>query len=384
MTGSAPAAYLPTSSDIAQFAHTKYAPRARDADARGGVFFWEDQPKVARGALSEDGLDKVSYLPLVLKNDYRLPAWSGEARFGFGVVKNPVEQYDVSLLHADWYLRFRFDSDPPPSVGLEFAQIIRLSQSGYSPNQAAIEGYAVSHPGTLWLVGNEPDAPAQDCVTPSKYAELYHELYHIIKDADPSAKVAIGGVVQGTPLRLQYLDEILDEYAYDNGGEMIPVDVWNVHGFILREKAGEWGCQIPCGLSAQQGMLYAIDDHDDMTIFVQQIRLFRQWMKDKGERNKPLIVSEYGILMPVDFGFDEARVEAFMLATFEYFTGGQSVDPSLGYPNDGNRLVQAWNWYSLDDYSFEGFDTYGHLFDPYTKAITPLGLAYGNYAASAP
>jgi hypothetical protein len=224
-------------------------------------------------------------------------------------------------------------------------------------------------------------APAQDCVTPARYAELYYELYHIIKNADASAKVAIGGVVQGTPLRLQYLDEILDAY-YSEYGEMIPVDVWNVHGFILREKVGEWGCQIPCGLSAQQGMLYEIDDHDDMTIFRQQIRRFRQWMKDRGERNKPLIVSEYGILMPADYGFDEPRVESFMLATFDYFLSATSS--SLGYPDDDNRLVQAWCWYSLDDYSFEGFETYSHLFDPYTKEITLLGTAYGDYTASLP
>ncbi len=322
------------------------------------------------------------YLPLVLKDQYRLPPWSGTARFGFGVVKNPIEQYNVSPLGAEWYVDFGFRGDPPPLFDLEYVQTIRLSEGGYSPAQATIEAYARARPGTLWLIGNEPDAPVQDCVTPPQYAQHYHDLHGIIKGADPTAKVAIGGVVQATPLRLQYLDMILDEYD-DLYGGMIPVDVWNVHGFILQEKKGDWGCQIPCGIEGvTQGELYTVDDHDNMTIFHQQIRAFRIWMKDHGERNKPLIVSEYGILMPTDLGFDQPRVESFMLATFDYFLNTKLS--WLGYPADDNRLVQAWSWYSLDDDHFEGYDSYSHLFNPTTKQLTALGRAYRDYTSALP
>jgi hypothetical protein len=322
------------------------------------------------------------WLPLVMKNYYRLPPWSGTARFGFGVVKNPVEQYSVSSLGAEWYLGFGFRADPPLLGQLEYVQMVRLSETGYLPGQYAIEQYARAQPGTLWLVGNEPDAHAQDCVTPHGYAQLYHELYGIIKGADPTAKVAIGGVVEATPLRLQYLDMILDEYQ-TLYGEMIPVDVWNVHGFILPEKKNSWGCQIPCGIEGvTQGMQYTIDDHDNMTIFRQQIRDFRVWMNDHGERNKPLIVSEYGILLPEELGFDEPRVEAFMLATFDYFLNTKVS--WLGYPADENRLVQAWAWYSLDDDQFEGYTSHSHLFSPTTKEMTALGRAYRDYTASLP
>jgi hypothetical protein len=176
-------------------------------------------------------LPAQQWLPLVLKRYYRLPPWSGTARFGFGVVRNPIEEYNVSPLGADWYLDFGFRDDPPPLLDMEYAQTIRLSESGYAPDQAAIEKYAHAQPGTLWLIGNEPDAPAQDCVTPHTYAQLYHDLYYVIKGADPTAKVAIGGVVQPTPLRLQYLDMILDEYQ-GRYGVKIPVDVWNVHDHL--------------------------------------------------------------------------------------------------------------------------------------------------------
>ncbi len=332
--------------------------------------------------LSEDGAPypPQQYVPLTLR--YLPPSWSGTARFGFAVVESPIEEYEVFRLGADWYVTFGFQDQPPTVVDLEYAQTIRLSESGYLAEQGAIEAYARLRPGTLWLVGNEPDAPAQDCVAPDRYAELYHELYGIIKGSDPTAQVAIGGVVQATPLRLQYLDMILDEYQ-DLYGQKIPVDVWNVHGFILQEKKNSWGCQIPCGIGGvQQGMLYSLDDHDSMTVFHQQIRDFRIWMKEHGERNKPLIVSEYGILMPESLGFDEPRVEAFMLATFDYFLDTKLS--WLGYTADDNRLVQAWNWYSLDDDDFEGYAGHGHLFDPDSKSLTALGRAYRDYTSSHP
>ena len=105
-------------------------------------------------------------------------------------------------------------------------------------------------------------------------------------------------------------------------------------------------------------------------------------MKDHGERNKPLVVTEYGILFPDYLGYYEPRVKSFMLATFDYFV--TASDPSLGYVSDCNKLVQGWAWYSLDDEYFEDHNSYSHLFDPDTKQITGLGTAYGAYTSSLP
>jgi hypothetical protein len=337
------------------------------------------QGQAMKAAHAQDEPDEAAaYLPLAFYTSGHGPYWSGTARFGFAAAAHPAEEYDVSRLHADWYIQYPgYRSDAGPEE-LEYAQIVRLNEEFDPPDEREIVDYARSHAGTLWMIGNEPDAPAQDCVTPTDYAAIYHELYNFIKAADPQAQVAIGGVVQGTPLRLQYLDQVLSEYRR-LFGEKIPVDVWNVHGFILRERVDSWGCQVPCGLSATQGRLYSTDDHDNMAIFEEQIVRFRQWMRDNGERDKPLIVSEYGILLPVALGYDRARIERFMLATFDYFLTASS--DSLGYPEDGNRLVQAWCWYSLDHKNFEGYESYGHLFDPDTRRITSLGMAYAEYTA---
>jgi len=358
-------------------------------------------------------------LLLFLRTDVAGAPAGARYRFGFGVARGSVEDYDVAQLRGGWYLDWRARMNPPRPAGLEYVQMIRLHQltecwperirdrvacpylepytyTLKSPaSHSAVASIAEANPGSLWLLGNEmdrrdwgvrdPDNPGQylkapggqDEMLPELYAQAYHELYHLIKGADPQARIAIGGVIQPTPLRLEYLDKVLDEYQ-NRYGEMIPVDVWNIHNMILREKAHDYGADIPPGSSATSGMLYTYHQADRVDIFQQQIQDFRQWMKDHGEQDKPLIVSEYSPLYPEWLGFDYARVTAFMVATFDYLT--TASDPALGYPADGNRLVQRWAWYSLDDSDFGG-PSHHHLFDPVTKEITQLGIDYGAYDA---
>lgn len=303
---------------------------------------------------------------------------SPSERFGVEVVRQEgtIEDYDVGQLHGGWYYDVATSLNPSRPAGMEYVQTIRVFRGTYSPDLATLGAIVDNNPGSVWLIGNEPDCIWQDDSLPSEYAAVYHELYAFIKGRDPSARIAIGGIVQPTPLRLEYLEMVLAAYQ-SLYGEPMPVDVWNIHNMILREERGSWGCEIPPGIDDDQGMLYEVQDNDNTEIFRRHIVAFRQWMKDKGERNKPLIVSEYGVLMPEVYGFDYLRVRNFMYATFDYFM--TATDESLGYPADGNRLVQRWAWYSLNDDDFEGFVSWQHLFDPETKQITQLGIDYGNY-----
>jgi hypothetical protein len=283
-----------------------------------------------------------------------------------------MDQYDVGRLGAGWYVDWRVDPDPPRPNGVEFAQMIRVPGGSYVPDMDTIRSAADANPGSLWIIGNEPDVIWQDNATPAEYAQVYHDLYTFLKGRDPSCQVAIGAISQPTPLRLRYLDMILEAYEGLYGQKM-PVDVWNIHAFILREEKDSWGVDIPPGISDTKGILYEIEDHGDLEIFKQHIVDFRRWMKKQGERDKPLIISEYGILMPEDYGFPYEMVRDFMYESFDYFS--MAIDDDLGYPADGNRLVQRWAWYSLSDTRYPT----GNLFDPESKEITPLGIDYRNY-----
>lgn len=295
-------------------------------------------------------------------------------RFGVGVPFPPMETKAAEALGLGWYLAWQVLETPNQPSDIRFWQMVRVHEKGFNPGKPVIRQVAQANPGATWLIGNEPDVIWQDNVTPARYAEWYHELYHLLKEADPTCQVAIGGVTQPTPLRLQYLERVLSAYQA-RYGEAMPVDVWNVHNFILREARGEWGVDIPPGFAIDHGILYEIDDHDDLEIFKAQLLHFREWMASQGQRDKPLIVSEYGILMPADYGFDLERVQKFLYGTYEFML--TATDDQVGYPADENRLVQQWAWYSLSD---DQYPT-GNFIDFNTGELTSLGQAHQEFVA---
>jgi hypothetical protein len=154
-----------------------------------------------------------------------------------------------------------------------------------------------------------------------------------------------------------------------------------------------------------RGALYR---NADYTLVPTLTREFRQWMKDRGYGDKPLMISEYGVLLPSDPGYlicppmipgcedpetnitalrdaADARVIRFMTETMTFFF--DAVDADLGLASDGGRLVQRWLWYALNDQPYnpstgEGFN--GSLFaynygGGYPGQLTKFGLAFKNY-----
>ena len=300
--------------------------------------------------------------------------WRGRPRWGVGASGEQISHYDAEPLRLGWYLDWRTQLHPPQPGTAEYVQMVRLWDGILRPDAETIAATAQANTGSIWLIGNEPDVKWQDNLEPATYAQLYHEAYVAIKTADPTAQVAIGGVTQPTPLRMRYLDAVLASYKAQFGADM-PIDIWNIHAFVLREEQGAWGVDIPPGLPDKYGQLYEIDDSDNMDIFRQQIIDFRRWMAERGYQNYPLIISEYGILMPEEYGFPPDRVVAFLRGSFDFFS--TATDPALGYPNDGYRLVQAWCWYSLS--ASEHLYPTGNLFDPETGQITAVGQGWVEY-----
>jgi hypothetical protein len=323
------------------------------------------------------------YLPLVMSN--YLPPQGRLCRFGIGAPWD-VARYPVNQLRIGWYTDWGTRLQPPRPGGVGYLQMVRLTQLQYGvdaytsdPSGSKLLSVIAANPGSFWVIGNEPDRRAvQDDIEPFVYAHAYHDLYLQIKAADPTATVVAGSIVQPTPLRLQYLDMVLDSYRTRYGGPM-PVDVWNIHAFILNEADcvafpdSCWGAGIPPGINASQGMRFGIEDNDNLDVFKQYVVTFRQWMADRGYQNSGLIITEYGVLMPQDYGFPPSRVNAYMNATFDYLA---TATGPTGDPADKGRLVQAWAWYSLADRSFNGW-----LFDPVTLQRTAYGDNFVAYTA---
>ncbi|MBP7688545.1 MAG: hypothetical protein KA765_11575 [Thermoflexales bacterium] len=296
-------------------------------------------------------------------------------RFGIGVSLPAPFIARLADLGAGWFLDWNSLASSGRPAGPEYIRMVRVPRGQPRPDLATLADIAQRSPGSLWLIGNEPDVIWQDNATPEQYVQVYHDVYATLKQADPTSRIAIAGVTQPSPLRLQYLDRILALY-WERFGQDMPIDVWNVHNFILPERRGDWGAEIPPGLTANSGLIVEIDDHDNLERFKEQIVDFRRWMAERGFRDKELIVSEYGVLMYEDLGFDYARVRTFMLGTFDYFLS--ATDGAIGLPSDGNRLVQRWCWYSLSDGTYPT----GNLIDRVTGQLTALGRDFADYIAS--
>ena len=293
-------------------------------------------------------------------------------RVGFGLTGSRDAETWARRLGAGWYLDWRVQRRYPAQRP-EHWQMVRLGRGCIAPSKEAIRWLAAHYPGNVWVIGNEPDNRWQDNVVPEEYAQVYHDLYYLIKDADPTASIAVGGVTQATPLRLEYLDRVLTVYQalYD---EPMPVDWWTVHGFVLREEKGNWGAGIPAGfLIADSGELYQKVETGSVEIFREHIIAFRAWMAERGYGDKPLAITEFGILMDPIYGFTPDVVAKYVLDTFNWL--GEARDEQIGYPEDDNRLVQRWAWFSLYDPLYPT----SNLADLKADALTEIGQAFREY-----
>jgi len=306
----------------------------------------------------------------------------------------PINGFDTAPLRLGWYIDYSARAYPSRPQGMNYTPVIRLKQTGsdsyYSiPEGQMLEDSVLAHKGedVAWFIGNEPDRKYyQDDIEPQVYATAYHELREQIRAIDPTAEVIAGSIVQASDVRIKYLDLILESHQTQYG-EPMAVDGWATHGFILNEVSCTnnplgipcWGADIPPGVGDSYGLIIDVQDSDDFDIFKANIVRMRQWMADNGYRNTPLFLSEYGVLMPSGRftpDFTPERVSEFMTKSFNYALY-EGVDGQIGYPQDGNRLIQYLSWYSTSDNT----DFNGYLYDLSNGG--QLSLMGENYAIEA-
>lgn len=292
-------------------------------------------------------------------------------RFGFGVADTADPGFWAPRLGGEWYLDWAVVERGPGQAPVHW-QMVRVSEGGLRPGLETIHRIAEDYPGAVWVIGNESDVIWQDNTRPERYAELYRQAYAAIKEADPSARVAVGAVAQVTPMRLAYLDRVLAAYE-ESGNGSLPADLWTVHIYVLREERGSWGVDIPPGFDEDEGALYEVGDHGRIDLFESQVRSFRAWMAQHGYRDVPLALTEFGILMPNDYGFPPEDVARYMQDTFSLLLALR--DPATGLSSDDHRLVQQWAWFSLASTDYPTSD----LADLQRRQLTPLGTTYRDY-----
>jgi hypothetical protein len=333
---------------------------------------------------------------------FRTPLPSSESQYPYpeqrvGVAAFRSSGIDVPRLHSGFVkLEQRGPNGWESTLGVDFCTVLRIGPQHYEQPDpdtywARIAQLVADNPGHLWFLGNEPENYYHDNRHSSLYAQIYHDMYYFIKARDGSAQVGIGGVVLPSALRLRWLGNVLEAYQ-GTYGEVIPIDVWSIHNLLLSECPGIpelpshcpdgpycGGGYVPLELGCQDGLRFSQTDQARSDLFRQLLVGFRQWMKDNGFQNKPLIITEMGVFAQTPEGscpgcFSHVDINQFMYETFEYMMN--ETDPQIGYPADGYHLVQRWVWYALTP----TLNFNGYLFEEWGE-LSDFGLNFANYTA---
>ena len=207
---------------------------------------------------------------------------------------------------------------------------------GNHPRLYMVKSYALNpevfqamrgHPGAWWILGNEPNDPAQDNLSPAQYAALYADFYRQARQADPTAHLLPAGIANAD---WHWAQAFREEYHRLTGGYPV-VDGWNIHNYILDQ------------------------EHDpyDSAEFKRRIVSFRQWQAGIGDGPKPLFLTEFGVLYgagccerPLD---PPEKGAVFMVETITWLAE--------------TDYVQYWAWFAVrsGDATFNGdlFDAAG-------------------------
>lgn len=293
-------------------------------------------------------------------------------------------------------------------VGTPFDKTTKTFVDNFTPTLNSVVGLAREAPTGVFQIGNEPDTcyEMQDCTLPETYAEQFFQLATLIRQNAPGARIGFGTIVQPTPLRLRYLTRAWNRLVQLAGSPSAAAglfDFVSIHAFVLNEEYCvlypqnpnfpdncKWGTGTPRGFEndhADAVQITNLADTYSATIFASRLRAMRTWMLNRGLRDKPLWITEYGSLLPP---FDppdrnvanvsDATTAKFMTDTFNFML--YTSDAAIGMPADQNRLVQRWFWYSQNEYRYVFGGT---LFDPANNsAVTPVGQAWLNYTAALP
>lgn len=254
----------------------------------------------------------------------------------FGLCAEPAADLASQLdtIGRVWYYDYHYKASAP-------AIYPRLFMVRNLPFDRALADVMAGNRGAWWAVGNEPNDPNQDYRTPAEYAEFYHDFVQWAKRQDSQCRIIPAGFADAD---WRWANAFRESYQ-SLYGEYPAVDGWNIHDYILGR------------------------DPYDVDEFKRRIVAFRHWMLEIGESDKPLFLTEFGVLYgsgccerPIDP--PEKTVE-FMRQSVQWLAE--------------TDYVQHWAWFILNNArEFNGglFDASGHL-TLYGETYRELARSYG-------
>ncbi|MSQ15791.1 MAG: hypothetical protein EXR50_08015 [Dehalococcoidia bacterium] len=208
----------------------------------------------------------------------------GGQQYGVAISDTFGLEDNLGLMGAEWYLDYSIDTHSIPS-GCNKALKLKVNAA---PSDKNIVASAQARPGSYWIIGNEPNVPGQDEITPEGYADAFQKLRTKIKEADPSAQIVAPEILNfnttcvacsGFDSGKQWLEDFRTSYKNKYGGEP-PIDVWSVHTYDLN-----WSKMPMLNYESQ----------------IQEIKDFREYVNTISEyRDSPIWLTEFAVVWGYD------------------------------------------------------------------------------------
>lgn len=129
---------------------------------------------------------------------------------------------ELQALGVSWAYNWYVAPELFAQDDFEYVPMIRAGENHFD----FIAQMARTYPGRYWLIWNEPDYQFSDNLKAVDAAREYHFLRPLIKGADPTAKLIVGGVYFSAGL--QWLTDFRNEY-HKLFNEYPEVEGWHAH-----------------------------------------------------------------------------------------------------------------------------------------------------------
>jgi hypothetical protein len=219
------------------------------------------------------------------------------------VVVDRIKPEDLAKLGPVWYYEYGFAGDALP--GHQRAYLVRPAFAQQELLQAMR-----NRPQTWWFVGNEPNDPFQDNLSPAAYAAFYHRVVLTAQRSGSRVWLTPAGIANAD---WRWAEAFRASYR-QQFGRYPPVDGWNIHNYVLEPDRSQL----------------------DVQAFRQRTLDFRQWMNRVGEGYKPLFLTEFGALFGEHSPHQRTDTPEEIIAF---------MDEVVGWMAAGDD-VQAWSWFA--------------------------------------
>ncbi len=124
-----------------------------------------------------------------------------------GICYSGAPSQALAKLHGGWFYNWTISPSLFRVPGLDYCPMIQKGQY----TLLRLQAIARNHPGSWWLVFNEPDISVGR-TSPLEAARIYHDVRSAIVDTDKTARFAVGGLSNTSSYAIGWLREMRAAY----------------------------------------------------------------------------------------------------------------------------------------------------------------------------